>query len=271
MRFYKLLLIMPILMTPEMLMAKEIRHDVDSSFSGLSACIINKSKKPMDGYEKLYEGGWGAEGLNCLDRTHDAYAKKAACVKMSGKNDVAYASYAKDANGKPNIMVWKNGVKYTIPDLDNGNLSRCASKECKDGYELAKDSKGNSQGYCVQKKTSQPNAPVPQGDEQPGGVDPTPDVGPQPNNERLNGAIAELKKQLGDLDTSVWKNAKGGFNTSRLISDSVAGVVLGTTGAIITGKVIKKNQLKSGFEDIVCSVGGQDVGAYGDEITVGIR
>ncbi|MBQ3785569.1 MAG: hypothetical protein II843_04225, partial [Alphaproteobacteria bacterium] len=78
-------------------------------------------------------------------------------------------------------------------------------------------------------------------------------------------------KYVDGLDVSVWKNADGEFNGARLASDSIAGVVLGTAGGIITSNVVKKNQLKSGFEDIVCTINGQEVGSYGDEIIVGVR
>lgn len=71
--------------------------------------------------------------------------------------------------------------------------------------------------------------------------------------------------------SSVWKNDKGKFNTARLASDSIAGVVLGTTGGIITSNVIKKNQIKKGFEDLKCTIGGQSVAAYGDEFSVGVK
>ena len=73
-----------------------------------------------------------------------------------------------------------------------------------------------------------------------------------------------------NLKTSVWKNKEGKFNTARLVSDATAGVVLGTVGSIITSKIIKKNQVKQGFEDLRCVIGGQDVANWGDEFRVGI-
>ena len=69
---------------------------------------------------------------------------------------------------------------------------------------------------------------------------------------------------------SVWKNKDGGFNTARLASDGIAGVVLGTAGGLITSNVIKKNQIKSGFEDIKCTISGQTVADWGDDFQVGI-
>jgi len=85
-------------------------------------------------------------------------------------------------------------------------------------------------------------------------------------NASILGAMDGWKKTL-----SVWKTSKGDFNTARLASDSVAGVVLGTAGGLITSKVVKKNQVKTGFEDISCTIGGQKVADWHDEFTVGIQ
>lgn len=88
---------------------------------------------------------------------------------------------------------------------------------------------------------------------------------------KISNAVAKLNKIASEFDPSVWKNAEGEFNTSRLISDSVAGVVLGTAGGLITSSVVKKNQVESGFEDIQCTVGGQVVAGWGDQFRVGIQ
>ena len=94
------------------------------------------------------------------------------------------------------------------------------------------------------------------------------------NNDR--NLINTLHTKLKSYDfigakRNVWKNNEGKFNTARLISDSVAGVVLGTAGGLITSSVVKKNQLEDGFEDIKCTIGGQTVSRWGDEFTVGIK
>ena len=89
--------------------------------------------------------------------------------------------------------------------------------------------------------------------------------------KRVQSAVDALENDIRGLDRSVWKNAEGNFNTARLASDSVAGVVLGTAGGIITANVVKKNQLENGFDDIVCTINGQTVGGYGDEIIVGVQ
>lgn len=87
--------------------------------------------------------------------------------------------------------------------------------------------------------------------------------------------IGDLYKKLdgmsNDFKVSVWKNADGNFNTARLTSDSIAAVVLGTTGALVTSNVVKKSQVSSGFEDINCQIGGQTVAGWGDEFSVGMQ
>ena len=77
----------------------------------------------------------------------------------------------------------------------------------------------------------------------------------------------EVKK----LKVDKWKTQDGKFNVARLASDSIAGVVLGTVGGLVTSKVVKKNQVKKGFENIRCVIGGQIVADYGDEFMVGSK
>jgi len=81
--------------------------------------------------------------------------------------------------------------------------------------------------------------------------------------------LQALEANLGKV--TVWKTEDGKFNTSRLVSDSVAGVVLGTTGALVTSHLVKKKQVEDGFEDIQCVVGGQVVADWGDSFNVGIK
>jgi len=83
--------------------------------------------------------------------------------------------------------------------------------------------------------------------------------------------IQQIAKELDELlpKPSRWKNAAGNFNTARLASDSIAGVVLGTVGGVVTSNIIKKNQVKGGFQDIQCTISGQVVSEYGDEFIVG--
>ena len=84
-------------------------------------------------------------------------------------------------------------------------------------------------------------------------------------------SMTTLSTFYAGLDKNVWRNKDGDFNTARLISDATAGVVLGTAGGLISNKLIKKNQLKKGFDGISCYIGGQLVADYGDEFTVGMN
>ena len=77
----------------------------------------------------------------------------------------------------------------------------------------------------------------------------------------LAGRLALVEGQFG---LSKWRTADGEFNKARLASDLTAGVVLGTTGALVTASVVKKKQVKDGFESLGCTVGGQHVGDWGD-------
>ena len=85
----------------------------------------------------------------------------------------------------------------------------------------------------------------------------------------INNAYNTVKADIDGLGLSVWRDADGNFNAARLASDSIAGVVLGTVGGVVTAKVVKKTQIKKGFEDIKCSIGGQTLADYGDDFVVG--
>ena len=91
--------------------------------------------------------------------------------------------------------------------------------------------------------------------------------------ENINSAYSQLTAIHNKFrdEVSVWKDAEGKFNTARLASDSIAGVVLGTAGGLITSSVVKKNQVEDGFEDIKCTIGGQNVAEWGDQFRVGIQ
>ena len=91
------------------------------------------------------------------------------------------------------------------------------------------------------------------------------------SRRNIDGAYNKIRGMMDGFKVSVWRDAEGKFNTSRLVSDSVAGVVLGTAGGLITSSVIKKNQIKGGFEDMSCAIGGQTVAGWGDEFSVGLK
>ncbi len=173
----------------------------------------------------------------------------------------------------------------------------CTATKCEDGYELARDKNGNSQGWC-QKKTERSDATkvstggagqdeqgqTVNGDVADGVIVPgNPDQGQDKHVKSTDGDEAQksafdfskldkmLDKHFVSRYSDVWKNSDGNFNTARLASDSIAGVVLGTTGGVITSKIVKKNQIKSGFESLKCTIAGQDVATYGDDFTVGVN
>ena len=91
------------------------------------------------------------------------------------------------------------------------------------------------------------------------------------SKQKLVDAAEKLDTMFAGFKVSKWKNEEGKFNTARLASDSIAGVVLGTTGGLITSSVMKKKQVEQGFEDLRCVVGGQSVAGWGDEFMVGIQ
>ena len=67
---------------------------------------------------------------------------------------------------------------------------------------------------------------------------------------------------------SVWKNAEGKFNTSRLLSDSIAGVALGTVGGLVVNKLVKDHHVETGFEEIVCVIDGEQIASYDEEFVI---
>ena len=93
------------------------------------------------------------------------------------------------------------------------------------------------------------------------------------NSKKIGAArdrLAEFFKKV-DSDRSVWKNADGSFNATRLASDLTAGVVLGTVGGVVSGVLIKKSQVEKGFDALNCTVNGQKIADWGDEFSVGLQ
>ncbi len=87
----------------------------------------------------------------------------------------------------------------------------------------------------------------------------------------INTSFPKFELLVSGLEVNKWKSADGTFNVARLASDSIAGAVLGTASGLITSSVVKKNQVKKGFENVRCVVGNQVVAGYGDEFTVGAQ
>lgn len=88
--------------------------------------------------------------------------------------------------------------------------------------------------------------------------------------QKVANALTKIKRftDAADANLSVWRDEEGKFNTTRLAADATAGVVLGTVGGIVTGKVIKKKQLEKGFEVLHCEIGGQKMADYGDTFRI---
>ncbi len=186
-------------------------------------------------------------------------------------------------NGNPYL----HSTEWYCIEQSAGNKV-CASKACENGYHIAKYANGNSKGFCEKDAPVQPNANV----EQSGQSGANGSVGSANANstsnkivvtelhdtdkkleeikkltEKINKTYTELQGLTKNL--SAWKNTEGKFNTARLASDSTAAVVLGTVGGVVTAKLVKKSQVKKGFESLQCYIGGQPIAAYGDEVTIG--
>ncbi len=193
---------------------------------------------------------------NCV--LTDEAARKQQCETDTSKNSGAYwDSVAKMCLCADTSLVWINGQCITDPQVTaclnidgaewNAILNEC---RCKDSSNMEINS---TRTACVLTADAQLSA--------------------NQGTSRTNilNAISKLDKLSSRFKTSVWKDEEGKFNTSRLISDSVAGVVLGTAGGLITSSVVKKHQVENGFEDIQCTVGGQVVAGWGDQFQVGIQ
>ena len=89
----------------------------------------------------------------------------------------------------------------------------------------------------------------------------------------INNAKAVLSAFFAkaESDVSVWKNEEGKFNTARLASDLGAAVVLGTVGGVVSSVVIKKAQVKKGFEALQCYMHGYKVADWGDVFEASLR
>ncbi len=93
------------------------------------------------------------------------------------------------------------------------------------------------------------------------------------NSAEINNAKSVLSAFFAkaESDVSVWKNAEGEFNTARLASDLGAAVVLGTVGGVVSSVVIKKAQVKKGFESLQCYMHGYKVADWGDVFEASLR
>ena len=208
--------------------------------SGAMECVVTKCHPDYN----LTDGKCMAKGTNVdptPNPTPDSNQCEKRCATLSGnvKNNCIACCHVTTS-----VATWQN------------NMCKCANNGT---FTPNTDPKtgGTCVGGTVNPVNNNPPAPTP---------NPTPNLA-----GTISGAIANLNKISSEFTTSKWKNSEGQFNTARLASDAIAGVVLGTAGGLITSSVVKKNQVKRGFEDISCTVGGQVVADWDDQFSVGIR
>lgn len=216
---------------------------------------------------------WEEENCDCSAKdtefSHNFHSTKAICKKFVA--DAYYKKY-KDNTGMTGEGGWPDNVTK-LPELIDGKyMLRCVATECEDGYELARDKNGNSMGWC-RKKSADKNEKSDTDENSGGGQGNIAESNKGESGAASATVFDDLDKFILEkfVGSSVWKNDEGNFNTARLASDSVAGVVLGTVGGVITSHIIKKNQIENGFDDLKCTIGGQTVASYGDEFRVGVK
>ncbi len=78
-----------------------------------------------------------------------------------------------------------------------------------------------------------------------------------------------LEEMRLQFDSSVWRDKEGKLNVARIVSDSVAGVALGTTGGVVINNMMKKDQVEDGFEDLKCKIGTEVVAEWGEVFRAG--
>ncbi len=221
---------------------------------------------------------WSQEALRCCDTGKEANLTpkndpngKCVCVdskkefKIIDNRGVCVTKGEQNPVVPPNDDNYCNGLVSEIEMDCQGNnaaISMIAKikQSCKSGAKLPEiiAAIGEVAKLCAGSAT--PDKPTPDSD-----------AALKASRARIEGLSEKLGRVSADFDVSRWKNKDGDFNTARLASDSIAGVVLGTAGGLITSNVMKKNQIKGGFEDLKCTIGGQTVSDWGDEFRVGIQ
>lgn len=86
--------------------------------------------------------------------------------------------------------------------------------------------------------------------------------------DRYAETIMDIEDAHADDKVSVWKNADGKFNTSRLLSDSIAGIALGTVGGLVVNKVVKDKHVETGFEEIGCAIDDERIADFDDVFVI---
>ena len=215
----------------------------------LACCKAGKTTKWSDSND--LDGGY----CYCVDvKTQQPDNTKtwngAKCIDADQETDCTYTFSAKIICANGGVVDANTMVRLEKDDL-NG-------KSCNDFKSLL-----NRDQSAIMKLAEKYCTPV------------EPVVVPEPTIDlnAVNAArdrLAAFFKQV-DGDRSVWKNADGSFNATRLASDLTAGVVLGTVGGVVSGVLIKKSQVEKGFDALNCTVNGQKVADWGDEFRINFR
>jgi hypothetical protein len=206
---------------------------------------------------------WDGTHCNCVDtnKQFSIVNNKGACIVPQAKVDDKYTCSSFDLSL---INLWKTSCKDSQMALQliqefetmcrNSNLTVAEYNRISNQVSLAVELNCQPKIEEVKKDVEEKK----------------PDTNSQ-SRAAIIAAGAALDKIASGFDVNVWKNAQGEFNTARLASDSIAAVVLGTAGGLITSSVMKKHQVEDGFEDLKCTIGGQPVAGWGDEFRVGIQ
>ncbi len=229
----------------------EIKYNYQTCTTDDDCKNIDNTNRPY-----LHSTAWHCAWQSAGVRVCTANACESGWTPINGycqedKNTQTPQSENKNANLVSNIKTeTKAGTKKPCTDLDNmdsnckcivvGTVERGGKCVCRDDNQEIKNGKCEWTAKYVAGLESD-----------------------------LDSKFNSLTATIGGFEKNVWRDENGEFNTARLASDSIAGVVLGTVGGIVTANLVKKAQVKQGFEDIGCYIGGQSVAGYGDEFNVG--
>lgn len=205
---------------------------------------------------------WNGTNCTCVDATKTFNASSRSCVGAMGSknnnNQFVYTCAESDLNM---LYAWleQYATNAEIQNKINAILEFCTNDSNRDSIKFNSLMAQLRALISAQNQQAQ-NAAVVQLS-----------VQQTTARNKISGIISKLDSMQDDFKVTVWKDAEGNFNTARLASDSIAAVVLGTTGGLVTSHVVKKNQVEKGFDALQCTVGGQAVAGWGDEFRVGIQ
>jgi hypothetical protein len=91
---------------------------------------------------------------------------------------------------------------------------------------------------------------------------------PAVGNDKIDDKWKEISALNRKFTADGWKDKNGNFNWARLGVDVAAGTVVGAGAGILTHSLVKKSQLKKGYESIQCVYGGGNATAAYDEMFI---